>query len=62
VKFTQVALGIAISAGLVGALSPQAKPVPERVVSGVIKNMAISSCSSRGLDDKLAPLGSMRPI
>jgi len=33
VKFVHIALGIAISAGIAGALSPEAKSVPERVVT-----------------------------
>jgi hypothetical protein len=34
VKFAHIALGIAVSAGLVAALSPEAESVPDKVVLG----------------------------
>jgi hypothetical protein len=64
VKFGDIALGIAVSAGLVAAISSEAKSVPEEVVSvGYRKYGNLILLKGREeLDNKLAPLGSMRPI
>ena len=58
-KFAHIALGIAVSAGLVAALSPKAKSVPDKVVSvGYQKYGNLILLKGRGeLESKLAPLG-----
>jgi sulfonate transport system substrate-binding protein len=59
VKFAHIALGIAVSAGLVAALSPKAESVPDKVVSvGYQKYGNLILLKGRGeLQGKLAPLG-----
>ena len=58
-KFAHIVLGIAISAGIIGALLPEAKSVPEKVVSvGYQKYGNLILLKGRGeLESKLAALG-----